>query len=287
MKRIAILGPGLLGGSIALKLHSLASSHVSLWARRADAIAEVMAAGCAGIATCDLALAVKDADLVVLCVPVGAMGEVARAILPSLRPGTIVTDVGSVKGRVLAGMGAIFSGHARFVGSHPMAGSEQIGFKAARADLFDDATCIITPDPDTDPAALGEVTAFWRQLGCRVVELLASEHDQCVALVSHLPHLLAATLVNTIAAGNAHAFSVVGPGFRDTSRVASGPPAMWAEILRENARAITVAIDALIANLHDFRQMLARPDGARELHDFLAVAKSVRDRIPFPKINNG
>jgi prephenate dehydrogenase len=287
MKRIAILGPGLLGGSIALKLRRLAGFHVSLWARRPEAVAEVIAAGCADAATTDLSLAVGDADLVVLCVPVGAMGELARAMVPSIRPDTIVTDVGSVKGRVQDELSTIFRGCGRFVGSHPMAGSEHVGLKAARADLFDRATCIITPDRDTEPSALGEVTEFWQRLGCRVVELPASEHDECVALVSHLPHLVAATLVNTVAARNPHAFQVVGPGFRDSSRVASGPPGMWTEILKENTRAVIEATDALIANLNDFRQILARPDGAAELHGFLAAAKAIRDRTSFPKTNNG
>jgi len=286
MKRIAILGPGLLGGSIAVKLRQLGGCRVSVWARRAEAVEEVIAAECADTATSDLAEAVGEAGLVVLCVPVGAMGELARAILPSIQPGTIVTDVGSVKGRVLAELGAIFRGRGRFVGSHPMAGSEQTGLKAARADLFDRATCIVTPDENTDAAALGEVTAFWQQLGCRVVALRAAEHDVCVALVSHLPHLVAATLINTVAAKNSHAFEVVGPGFRDSSRVASGPPAMWTEILTENSRAVDEAINALIAKLTDFRQMIAGSNDGRELREFLAAAKATRDRI-FPKINNG
>src|SRR5204862_2762963 len=98
---------------------------------------------------------------------------------------------------------------------------------AARANLFDGTTCIVTPEPDTEAASLGEVRDFWKSIGCRVIELPAAEHDECVALVSHLPHLLAATLMNTVAQKNAHAFRVVGPGFRDTTRVAAGPPDMW------------------------------------------------------------
>jgi prephenate dehydrogenase len=283
MKRIAILGPGLIGGSIALALRRHGGSHVTLWARREEAVAEILGAGCADSATADLHAAVKDADLVVLCVPVGAMAGIAAAILPAIRGDCVITDVGSVKGPVIADLHPIFSDRGRFIGSHPMAGSEHTGLAAARVHLFDGTTCIVTPEPDTDAAALDAVRRFWESLGCRVVELPAAEHDECVALVSHLPHLLAAALVNTIADRNAHAFRVVGPGFRDTSRVAAGPPAMWREILRENSAAVLPAIDALIAKLTDFRHTLARAGDGREIHDFLATARATRENITFPK----
>ena len=283
MNRIAILGPGLIGGSIALALRRLGGSHVTLWARRPEAVSEVIAAGCADAATADLAAAVKDADLVVLCVPVGAMPALAAALALAIRSDCVVTDVGSVKGPVVAELRPLFRGHGRFVGSHPMAGSEHTGLAAARTDLFDGTTCIVTPEPDTDAAALGDVREFWKSIGCRVIDLPAAEHDECVALVSHLPHLLAATLMNTVAQKNAHAFRVVGPGFRDTTRVASGPPAMWREILRENSAAVLPAIDALIAKLADFRQTLALAGDGQEIHNILATARATRNRITFPK----
>jgi prephenate dehydrogenase len=141
----------------------------------------------------------------------------------------------------------------------------------------------VTPDRTTDADALAEVSNFWGSLGCRVVELAAVEHDECVALVSHLPHLVAATLINTVVERNVHAFGVVGPGFRDSTRVASGPPGMWTEILRENSAAVVVAIDALIAKLTDLRQTLGGTDGGRGLHELLDAAKTARDRITFPK----
>jgi prephenate dehydrogenase len=283
MKRIAILGPGLIGGSIALALRRIGGSHVTLWARRPEAVGEVIAAGCADAATADLAAAVKDADLVVLCVPVGAMGSLASGIAHLMPSQCVVTDVGSVKGPVLAELRPIFQERGRFVGSHPMAGSEHTGLTAARAQLFDGTTCIVTPEPDTDAPALSVVCAFWNSIGCSVAELPAAEHDECVALVSHLPHLLAATLVNTVAARNEHAFRVVGPGFRDTSRVAAGPPAMWREILLENSAAVLPAIDALIAKLSEFRQTLAFADDGRGTHELLAAARATRERITFPK----
>ncbi len=283
MPRIALLGPGLIGGSIALALRERGASHVTLWARREEAVREVLAADCADTATSDLATAVKDAELVVLCVPVGAMASIAREIAPVISRECVVTDVGSVKTAVLAEMRPIFRERGRFVGSHPMAGSEQTGLAAARANLFDGARCIVTPETDTDATALTAVGDFWKGIGCRVIELPAAEHDECVALVSHLPHLLAAALINTVAEKNAHAFRVVGPGFRDTTRVASGPPEMWREILRENSAAVLPALDALIAKLADFRHTLALADGGPQVHDLLAAARATRDRITFPK----
>ena len=283
MKRITILGPGLIGGSLAFALRRGGADHVTLWARRPEAVGEIVAAGCADIATADVAAAVNDADFVVLCVPVGAMPALGTAIAPHLRRDCVVTDVGSVKGPVLAGLRPVFQDRARFVGSHPMAGSANTGLSAASATLFDGTTCIVTPEADSDATALAEVCAFWKGVGCRVVELPATEHDECVALVSHLPHLLAAALVNTVAQRNEHAFRVVGPGFRDTTRVAGGPPAMWREILRENAAAVLPAIDALIAKLADFRHTLARSGDGKEILDLLANARTTRDRITFPK----
>jgi len=283
MKRIAILGPGLIGGSIALALRRSGAVHVTLWARRPEAVDEVLAASCADAATCDLGVAVKGADLTILCVPVGAMSGLAAKVAALIGEDCVITDVGSVKATVLAELQPIFQRRGRFIGSHPMAGSEQTGLAAARANLFDGTTCIVTPEADSDGGALATVCDFWKSIGCRVAELPATEHDECVALVSHLPHLLAATLVNTVAAQNAHAFQVVGPGFRDTTRVAGGPPAMWREILRENSVAVLHAIDALIAKLADFRQTLALAGDGKEIEGLLANARTTRDRITFPK----
>ena len=165
-----------------------------------------------------------------------------------------------------------------------MAGSEFTGLISADARLFDGATCIVTPDSTTAPDAISDATEFWHGVGCRVVRLAAEEHDACVALISHLPHVVAGALVLNAAAQNPHAFSVVGPGFRDSTRVASGPPEMWAGILRENAAAVTSALDALIAKLTELRHILAaRAVDEQALHAYLATAKTTRDRINFPK----
>jgi len=276
MKSLAILGPGLLGGSLALAARRAGGWRVALWARRAEAVAEIDCMGIADAVSTDLRGIVAGADLVILCVPAGAMPALAREIADTVSPRTIVTDVGSVKASVVAELGGIFRGRARFVGSHPMAGSEQTGIRAARADLFEDAACILTPDGASDPEALAELRAFWQKLGSRVIEVAPAAHDEIVALVSHLPHLVAATLVQTVLAENPRAFEFSGPGFRDTTRVAAGPPAMWAEILRTNAPAVRKSAEAMIEKL---RGILTLLDREQPMTDFLTEAKTQRDRL--------
>ena len=280
MTNLAILGPGLLGGSIALAARERGTHRVAMWARRAEAVAEVESLGVADRASTDLRSIVADAALVVLCVPVGAMPALARQIVEVIPSDAIVTDVGSVKAAVCAELGAIFHERGHFVGSHPMAGSEQTGIGAARADLFVDAVSIVTPDEASDSAAVATVAEFWHSLGSRVLQVAPAEHDRIVALVSHLPHLLAAALVNTVASENARAFDFCGPGFRDTTRVAGGPPAMWAEILRTNRVAVREAAEALIEKLREIATLLDRD---QPMNEFLTQAKTQRDRLRLPK----
>ena len=166
-----------------------------------------------------------------------------------------------------------------------MAGKAEAGIEAAEARLFAGANCVLTPAGE-GAGTTESVGSFWESLGCRVVSMPARMHDECVALISHLPHLVAANLVSAVAGKNAGAFEIVGPGFRDTTRVASGPPELWTGILQANQPAILDAIDAMIAKLGDFRQMLssvANQGGAEELTKFLAAAKQTRDQIKFPK----
>ena len=276
MKTLAIIGPGLLGGSIALAARRAGGFRTALWARREAAVAEIEALGIADAASTELRSVVAGADIVVLCVPIGVMPALAREIADAISAHTIVTDVGSVKASVVAELGAIFHGRGRFIGSHPMAGSEQTGIGAARAELFDGAACIVTPDTATDASARAEVCAFWQTLGARVLEVAPAAHDEIVALVSHLPHLLAATLVQTVLAENARAFEFCGPGFRDTTRVAAGPPAMWAEILRTNRDAVRKSAEAMIEKLRGIITLLEHD---APMTEFLTQAKAQRDRL--------
>lgn len=284
MKKVAILGPGLLGGSIALALRERGGAHIAVWARRTEAVAEVRATGCADLASTELEPVVAGADVIILTLPVGALPEVAAETTRYVSPETLVTDVGSVKAPVVAALEPIFEGRARFVGSHPMAGSERTGMTAARADLFSGAVCIVTPTAATDSSAVLETGAFWKSLGGMVKELSPEAHDEAIAWISHLPHLLAAALVNTVAARNADALALCGPGFRDTTRVASGPPEMWTEILAENRAAVRTSLEELIEKLREIATLLARSARERDvlMNKFLTQAKAERDRLRLP-----
>jgi len=280
MTRLAIIGPGLLGGSIALAARRAGGFHAGVWARRDEAVAELQKRAIAEVVSKDLARVVEGADLVVLAVPIGAMGALARQIAPLIPPGAIITDVGSVKAPVVEDLGEVFAGRGNFVGSHPMAGSEQTGLGAAREALFDGAVCIVTPDDRSNPSAVEAVANFWRTLGGRVLELSPAAHDEIVALVSHFPHLLAATLVDLVAKKDAAAFDFAGPGFRDTTRVAAGPPEMWAEILRSNRPAVRASVEAMIEKLREIATLLDHDD---QMIEFLTQAKTQRDRLRLPK----
>ena len=286
---VAILGPGLLGGSLALALRKRSLARVSIWARRETAVQEVLNSGCCDDASTDLAKAIRGADVIVFATPIGAMPAIARQVAPHIGEGTLVTDVGSVKKRICSELGQVFaSTSADFVGAHPMAGSEQTGLASARADLFDSSVCIVTPDDPSKAAVIDRAGEFWRSVGCRVRVLSPSEHDAIVASVSHLPHLLAAALVNSIGNSIPAAFDFCGPGFRDTTRVASGPPEMWTEILRENREAVLVSLDALIEKLRALTTLLDTDPSERDsrMHQFLTEAKAQRDRLWQPKISS-
>jgi prephenate dehydrogenase len=279
--KLAVFGPGLLGSSIALAAQRRGDYRVSIWGRREEAVAELRARGIGHLASSDLAAVARDADLAVLCVPIGVMPELAAQLAELVPRTALVTDVGSVKAPVVAELGAIFRDTARFVGSHPMAGSEQQGLHAARADLFEQHVCIVTPDAQSEPQAVAEISGFWESLGCVVRQLPPEEHDEIAAAISHVPHLLAAALVNAVAGANPSAFEFAGPGFRDTTRVASGPPEMWTEILGVNRVAVKKSAEAMIEKLREFLTLLESPatGGDATMNQFLTSAKAQRDRL--------
>jgi prephenate dehydrogenase len=272
--RIAIIGPGLLGGSIALALRERSpQTVVTMWARRSDAVAA--AEKIAHFASTEIGDVVADADLVILCVPIGAMRALAKALAPFLKPSALVTDVGSVKAPVVSELAPVLG--SQFIGSHPMAGSEQAGLEAARADLFQNAACLVTPD-SSDPVATDTVSAFWTALGCRVFSLSPAGHDQAVAWVSHLPHLTAAALVDLVATKNADALRLCGNGFRDTTRVAAGPAEMWTGIALANREPLQTAVEAMIEKLGEIAKLLAAND-PDAMNRFLSAAQCAREQL--------
>lgn len=239
---IAILGPGLLGGSVALAAKRyLEAREVRLWGRRREPLDYARKLGGADLCTQDLAEAVSEADLIVMASPIGAMRALAESFLPFVKPGAVVTDVGSVKGSVHRDAGAFLQSHGVcFIGSHPMAGSEKQGIQYATTELFKQASVILTNDGGMPLEQVDRLNRFWACLGATCLWIGAEEHDRLVARVSHLPHAMAAACVNAACDGidMMVASQLASSGFRDTTRVADGAPGMWAEILLENGEAL-------------------------------------------------
>ena len=205
LDKLTIIGAGLLGGSLgqAARTRGLAK-RVSALVRRPESVAECQALGVADEVTLDPAEAVACADLLVLCTPISDMVDLTKRILPHLKPGVVITDVGSTKQQLVAELTPLCAeGAAHFVGSHPMAGSDQTGPGAARADLFEDTVCVVTPTADTHADTLTKVNDFWSGLGSQPVVMPADTHDRLVARCSHLPHLLASALARRVL-DNAH-----------------------------------------------------------------------------------
>lgn len=272
---VAILGPGLIGGSLALALaERKLAERLVIYARSPRALDEIRTAGVAAELTDDPRQAVSEADVIVLCVPIEALAALVAEIRGSIKPDALVTDVGSVKGRVVHEIEPLLDQRALWIGSHPMAGSEQSGFSAARADLFEGAAVILTPTPHTPPDAERRAEDFWRSLGGRVVKLGPHEHDECVAQISHLPHLVAAALMAGV---SEKALDLAGGGFRDTTRVASGPPELWAEILSSNAKPVAHHLDLLIHDLQAIKQALDEPEKSVKKSLLLATLRAAHD----------
>jgi len=256
---VAILGPGLIGGSLALALaeRGLADKLV-IYARSARALDAIHTAGVDAELTDNPSEAVRDADVVVLCVPIETMPKLVNEFRDALKPTALVTDVGSVKGSVDRDLAPLLEGRALWIGSHPMAGSEQTGFSAARADLFEGAAVIVTPSRQTPKTVVTQMEDFWTKLGARVRTLSPVDHDIAVGAISHLPHLVAAALVNHTS--GLDILELAGGGFRDTTRIASGSPELWTEILSANAPVMVIHIEKLIRNLQNAKEALENPE---------------------------
>ena len=274
--KISILAPGLIGGSAALAAsRAYLNAELFIWSRRKESLAPIQKSLSKAKTGTDLSAA-AGSDLVLLGAPASALADLVRSILPHLAAQTLVTDVASVKASVEKELSPLLQGRARWIGSHPMAGSEESGFAAARADLFKNATVILTPTKSTPAQTTQDASAFWKELGARVVEVTAEEHDRQVARVSHLPHAVAATLVR--AAGQ-KGLPFAGPGYRDTTRIAAGPTTMWAEILLGNRDEILAGLKEFRAGLQDLEKALEARDADR-LVKFLEDSAKIRRSLP-------
>jgi prephenate dehydrogenase len=279
-KKITLVGVGLLGGSLGMGLRKrrLAQSVVG-FVRRAASVAECEGLGAVNLATRDLRRAVEGAELIVLCTPIAQMRGLVEQMLPGLKPGAIVTDVGSVKGSVVRDLEALVAkGGAHFVGSHPMAGAEKMGVAAARADLFVGAVCVITPTRKSNPTAVRKVEQLWKSVGSHLLRLAPEAHDELVSRSSHLPHVVAAQLVNLILSPehSREQGMLCANGFRDTTRIASGSPEMWRDIALANRNNLSRALETFTDGLQDFRRALKSGD-ARAVSKFFEQARERRD----------
>ncbi|MCX5658721.1 MAG: prephenate dehydrogenase/arogenate dehydrogenase family protein [Planctomycetota bacterium] len=284
LRGIAIVGTGLLGGSIGLGLKAagFAGKRIGV-GRRIETPRRALELGCVDEATTDLLAAAGQCDLVILATPLrhfaGLLTTLAGVATSSAASAKnpIITDVGSTKQQVCADALRILPAHLRnrFIGAHPMAGSEHHGPDNARADLCAGRPCILTPMPDADPGALAVVEALWRTLRMRLVRMAPREHDHAVARISHLPHALAATLVG--AAEQSGSLDIASSGFASTTRVASGDPEVWVDIFRSNREEVVGAIDEYMAALTRFRELVAT-DRELDLAAFLRQSQAGRDR---------
>ena len=273
--KISVLAPGLIGGSVALACaRAFPDASLFVWSRKKESLAPIQKALPQAKTGTDLAGA-AGSDLIVLGAPASALTALVKNLLPHLSPRTLVTDVASVKAPVEKELAPLLRDRARWIGSHPMAGSEDSGFTAARADLFQGATVILTPGKHTAPDSVPDITSFWQGLGARVSRLDAEEHDRQVARISHLPHAVAAALVH--AAGSS-GLPLAGPGYRDTTRIAAGPSALWAEILLGNRREVLAGLKDLQTVLQGLETTLEKEDAAT-LAKFLDEAAHIRRHL--------
>ncbi|MGH7940967.1 MAG: prephenate dehydrogenase [Limisphaerales bacterium] len=280
-RKITIVGVGLLGGSIGLAARKFRVAHeIAGYARRQQRVAECEKFGVTDYATTDLAAAVSNSDLVILCTPLAQMCPLAEQFLPALKRGAIVTDVGSVKADVVRELESLVAGRgAHFIGGHPMAGGERTGVAAARADLFEKAICVLTRTAKSQPAALRKLDRFWKSLGARVLKLPPQRHDLFVSRTSHLPHVAAAALANLVLSPDQPAGQgqLCANGFRDTTRIASGSPEMWRDIAMANRKHLAGAVSDFILELQAFHKILKTAD-AEAVEEFFERAKTLRDR---------
>ncbi len=247
------------------------------FARRPEVSAKAVRIGAADEMALDPVAAVCGADIVVLCVPVLRIAELAGACATGLKAGCIVTDVGSTKTHAIQGIeSAVVGRGVRVVGSHPIAGSDETGLDAARKDLYEGAMVVVTLTEHTDPSALAETGDFWRQLGARVEVMSPESHDAMLARTSHLPHIVAAALVNAVLGGEGlRRAAFCGSGFRDTTRIAAGSEVLWHDIVRSNPEAVESALAEFSVEIE--RVLKALREGRFEaIRAFLAEARERR-----------
>jgi cyclohexadieny/prephenate dehydrogenase len=282
-KKVALIGFGLIGGSIAraARQQGLAEAIVTT-ARSAKTRARVVELGIVDAVVETNAEAADGADLVILCIPVGACGAVAKEIAPFLQPGAIVSDVGSVKGAVVRDMAPHLPPGVHFVPAHPVAGTEHSGPDSGFAELFINRWCILTPPDGVDPNAIEKLRAFWTALGARVETMTPDHHDLVLAITSHLPHLIAYTIVGTadelgqVTSSEVMKFSA--GGFRDFTRIAASDPIMWRDVFLANKEAVLEMLGTFNEDLSKLTRAIRRGDG-EALFEHFTRTRAIRRGI--------
>ena len=275
-KNIAILGIGLMGASLALGLKKRGfTGRILGYARREETRLQALESGVVDKVFDDPSEAVREADIVVICVPIWTIAKLAGQIVPVLKPGAVVTDVGSTKSELLKTMEPLFKNSAaRFVGSHPIAGSEKTGIEAGDPDLYQGRLTVVCPSEGASA-----ISNLWKAVGSEVVEMSPEEHDAMLASTSHLPHMDAAALARSVAGGDpARKADFCGTGFKDTTRVASGSADMWVDIIDTNRAALEAELDRFHEELRGLIQIL-RGGNQADIRNWLEDARDDRDEI--------
>ena len=282
-EKIALVGIGLIGSSLArvIRREGLAG-HVSISTRSASTLARAEELALGDSYTTDAAEAVRDADLVIVSVPVGSSGAVAAEIAPALKAGAIVTDVGSTKNSVIAQMGPHMPAGVHFIPGHPLAGTEKSGPDAGFAELFENRWCIFTPLPGTDHAALERLSEFWRRCGSNIDTMDPEHHDMVLAIVSHLPHIIAYNIVGTADdlqnVSKTEVIKYAASGFRDFTRLAASDPTMWRDVCLHNKDAILEMLARFSEDLSSLQRAIRWGDGDK-LFDLFTRTRAVRRSI--------
>jgi cyclohexadieny/prephenate dehydrogenase len=265
-EELTIIGVGLIGSSIARAArHRRAAGRIVLADSSIEVLERAKSLGLGDVVTEDLARAVANANCVILCAPVGSNEAIGRAIALALRPGAVVSDVGSVKGAVIAALKPALPAHAHLVPAHPVAGTEYSGPDAGFASLFVNRWCILTPPEGTDEQAVMKVQGFWRALGSHVEIMSAAHHDLVLAITSHVPHLIAYNIVGTAAdleeVTRSEVIKFSAGGFRDFTRIASSDPTMWRDVFLHNKDAVLEMLGRFNEDLTALQRMIRREDG--------------------------
>ncbi|CAN7687162.1 prephenate/arogenate dehydrogenase family protein [Mesorhizobium sp. LjRoot246] len=278
-EKIALVGIGLIGSSLArvIRRDGLAR-HVAISTRSQTTLARARELGLGSSYTTDAKEAVRDADLIIVSVPVGSSGAVAEEIAPALKKGAILTDVGSTKASVIAQMQPYVPDGVHFIPGHPLAGTEKSGPDAGFADLFDNRWCIFTPVPDTDPEALERLSEFWRRCGANIDTMDPQHHDMTLAIVSHLPHIIAYNIVGTADDLQSEAIKYSASGFRDFTRLAASDPTMWRDVCLHNRDAILEMLGRFSEDLASLQRAIRWGDGEK-LFDLFTRTRAVRRSI--------